>query len=217
MPVYQPIIPYLQRLGVTRYQVCYNVLDGGNLRAKENCAIQGPPRIISVGRLFEDKNPEQMIRAVHGIPTAQLTIVGDGPQRPALEALVRELRLAERVRFRPAVDNAELCRELADYDLFAIHTEYWELNKSLLEALLTGLPVVINRRIGLPVPELEDSIVFKVNNTADDYRAAFERLIGDDALREELGRRAYRHAQEHWAPRRTEAVYADIYRRLALS
>lgn len=216
MPVYRPIVPYLERMGVRRYEVCYNVLNGNHLRQKHVYAAGRPFRIVCVGRLIAEKNPENIIRAVGRLPGATLTIVGDGAERDRLVELVRSLELIERVEFLPAVSNDELCAMLPAFDLFAVHTEYWELNKSVLEALLTGLPVVINRRVtGPAVPELEGAdFVRFVDNSVDGYLNAIQQLMTDDAAREALGRRAFQHAQAHWAPAITEAKVAGIYQRL---
>jgi glycosyltransferase involved in cell wall biosynthesis len=214
MPVYRPILPYLARHGVKNVQVCYNVLNAHHLRRKTNYALSGPARVICVGRLLDEKDPSPIIRAVASLPNVELLIVGDGPKRPALEALTASLGVANRVKFSPAIANDELCHMLPEFDLFAVHTEYWELNKSVLEALLTGLPVIINRRHGEPVPELADGdLVRMVDNTAESYREALSELLSNDPLRRSLGERAYTHAQENWGPARTEAVYANIYRR----
>lgn len=215
MPVYRPILPYLARLGVPRVEVCYNVLDGASLRAKSDYALHDPPRIVCVGRLFDAKDPTNLIRAVSRLPRVELTIVGDGPKRPALEDLASRLGVASRVRFEPALPNRELCARLADFDLFAVHTEYWEINKSVLEALLTGLPVVHSRRIGEPVPELQGDFVRLVENSETGFHDAIATLLADDAGRAALGRRAHDHAREHWAPAKTEAKVVEIYRRLA--
>ena len=48
MPVYQPIVPYLQRLGVTRYEVCYNILNQTHLRKKDDYRLHDPVRIIAI-------------------------------------------------------------------------------------------------------------------------------------------------------------------------
>lgn len=216
MPVYRPVLPYLDRLGVERREVCYNVLSGEDLRRKESYALGRPVRAVCVGRLFEDKDPGNILRALVDLPDVKLTIVGDGPLRPSLESLVRTLGIEKRIMFRPAVPNTELCRSLPDYDLFVVHTEYWELNKSVLEALLTGLPVVINHRKGLPVPELEGDFVLKVDNTPDAYRAAIAGLIDDDMARAALGRRAGGHARAHWDPALTERKYVEIYERFMI-
>lgn len=218
MPVYEPIVPYLERLGVTRVEVCYNILNGVRLRQKTDYHLAAAPRVLYVGRLLKEKNPDNIIRALARIPGATLTIVGDGPLRAELEALTDELRLRGRVIFEPAVANDDLCARLPEYDLFALHTEYWELSKSLLEALLTGLPVILNRRLGEPVPELaRTDIVRFVDNTPDCYHAALSTLIADDAARENLGRRANAHARLLWSPAVAEAKVTGIYRRLMLN
>ena len=218
MPVYKPILPYLARRGVSKVQVCYNVLNGEHLREKSNYLLGSPPRIICVGRLLDEKDPTAIIRAVASIPRLELLVVGDGPKRNELVSLVEELGIADRVKLSPAIDNDELCAMLPEFDLFVVHTEYWELNKSVLEALLTGLPLIINRRQGEPVPELMNvDFVRMVDNSVASYREALVDLLNDHEKRETLGRAAYAHAQANWAPAKTEAIYADIYRGLLAS
>lgn len=212
MPVYRPILPYLKRLGVARVEVCYNVLNGLHLQQKTDYRLHQPARIVYVGRLLEEKNPENIMRALVRLPGARFTVVGDGPIRPRLEQQAIALGISDRVIFRPAVANDELCELLAEQDIFAVHTEYWEISKSVLEALLTGLPLVINKRIGEPVPELEGDFVVKVDNTEEEYFAALHHLLHDDTARSELGRAALAHARANWAPEVTEAKYASIYR-----
>jgi glycosyltransferase involved in cell wall biosynthesis len=212
MPVYKPILPYLARKGIPQVEVCYNILDGSNLKQKADYRISGPARLLYVGRLFAEKDPSNIIRAVAEMPDVHYTIVGDGPLRPKLEGLVRQLAVGDRVTFRPAVFNAELCRMLPEYDLFVIHTEYFEISKSLLEALLAGLPVVMNARRGQPVPELQDGIVKLVANTVEDYGRAIRELLANEDGRTALGRGAYREAQEKYAPAVTERKVVGIYK-----
>jgi len=214
MPVYRPIVPYLERMGVTRYEVCYNILNQTNLRRKDDYRLHHPVRVLSVGRQFEDKNPDNLIRAVSRLPDVELTLVGDGPYHQHLRDVARECGVDDRVKFHASLPNDELCRSLSDYDIFATHTEYWEISKSVLEPLLTGLPVLLNRRHGAPVPELTDDICVLVPNTVEAYHQALRRLITDDAHREGLGRAAYAHAQQCWSPETTEARFVGIYRRI---
>lgn len=215
MPVYRPIVPYLERMGVTRYEVCYNILNQTQLRRKDDYRLHRPVRVISVGRQFEDKNPDNLIRAVALLSNVQLTLVGDGPYHAHLRQVARECGIEDRILFYPALTNDELCHSLAGYDIFATHTEYWEISKSVLEPLLAGLPVLLNRRRGAPVPELTDDICVLAPNTVEGYHQALERLITDDQFREKLGRTAWAHAQEYWSPERTEAKFVGIYRRIA--
>jgi len=217
LPVYKPVLPYLARLGVRQEntRVCYNVLNTLHLKRKSEYRAHEPFRLICVGRLFEGKYPENIIRALVQIPDAALTVVGDGPARPELEALTAGLGLAGRVRFAPAILNDELCRLLPEQDAFVVHTDYFELNKSVLEALLTGLPVIINRRQGTPVPEFEEGdFVRLVDNTPESYRMAIRELMDSHEARASLGRRAYAHSRANWDPAITEAAYVAVYKEL---
>lgn len=217
VPVYKSILPYLYRLGIPeeRIRVCYNVLNILHLKEKKDYRLHSPARLLYVGRLFEGKDPTQILRALVHIPDAEYTIIGDGPYRPGLEILACELGLKNRVHFEPAVDNNELCQRLPDYDIFAIHTDYFELNKSLLEALLTGLPSIVNFRRGDQVPEFQEGdFVWQVENTSEGYQKAIQYLLNNDFEREALGRRAFEHARALWNPRKTEAAYVEVYNQL---
>jgi glycosyltransferase involved in cell wall biosynthesis len=216
MPVYQSIVPYLQRLKVERYEVCYNTLNPTHLAAKQDYRLHDPVRIISAGRQFKKKNPDNIIRAVARMPKAHLTLIGDGTHHEYLREVVAGCGVADRILMRQSMSNDELCDSLPDYDLFAVHTEYRGLPKAVIEPLLTGLPVVIDRRHGQPVPELSESICVMVENTPDAYLKAFQHLIDDDILREKIGRSAYQYAQANWSPVKTEAKFVEIYGRLAL-
>lgn len=216
LPVYLPIIPYLERLGVERYEVAYNMLNPSHLRVKDEYALHRPARVLSVGRQTAEKNPDRLIAAVARLPGVELTLVGDGPMHDHLrDTAVRE-GVQARVRFERAIRNAELCRRLPEFDVFATHTEYWELSKSLLEPLLTGLPVVVNRRQGEPTPELTPEICVLVENTVEGYYTALNELLRDDERRELLGRAARKRSHDSWAPERSEARLADAHRRIAL-
>lgn len=211
MPVYRPIVPYLERLKIKNYKVCYNVLNPNNLYEKKEYRLNDPIRIISVGRQFREKNPVNLIQAVGRIPGAHLTLVGDGDYHEYLKHFIVEAGLVDRVTMHAAITNDELCRILPEQDIFAVHTEYWEISKSVLEPLLCGLPLIINRRVGNPVPELTDNICILVENSVDGYKNALEYLINNSEKRQELGTRAFAWAQANWSPRATEARFASIY------
>lgn len=214
LPVYESIRGYAARRGARRIEVCYNVINPDCLMKKESYALHQPPRIISVSRQIPGKNPENLIRAMAALPEAELTMVGDGEGHTHLEEAARNCGLASRVSFRRSIPNDQLCRLLPEFDIFAAHSDYWEISKSVLEPLLTGLPVVFNRRPGEPVPELQGDFLLMVDNTPEGYGRALQRLLTDHAFREALGRRAYAHAQAHWSPAAAEARYVEIYRSL---
>ena len=214
LPVYEPIVPYLKRLGVSRYEVAYNMVSGEHLRTKKSYELSSPARVISVGRQFDAKDPSELIRAVAAMDGVVLTLVGNGPAHESLRDLARSSGAGDRIEFLPSVANEDLCSMLPDFDIFATHTEYWELSKAVIEALLAGLPVLLNRRTGGPVPELQDGLCAFTENTAAAWGQALERLLTDRAAREQLGRDAQTRASELWAPEQTAAHFAEIYARL---
>ena len=214
MPVYTPIIPYLKRLGVVKFEVCYNTLNPKYLSKKETYTLHDPIQIISVGRQFKEKNPENLIKAIALIPNAELTIVGNGVYHQHLIDVARECNIEDRVNFEKSITNDELCSRLKEFDIFATHTEYWEISKSVLEPLLTGLPVLLNRRNGQAVEELTKDICILVPNTIDAYHSALIKLIEDHSFREKLGKSAYNHAKKNWSPEKTEQKFIKIYKEI---
>jgi glycosyltransferase involved in cell wall biosynthesis len=108
----------------------------------------GPP-LLYAGRLLEHKRLDLLLRAVAllvpGFPqeTPLLTIFGEGPDRPRLENLARELRIAERVLFRGHVEeDADVWRELGRARLAVQPSAREGFGLFPLEAMAAGLPVV---------------------------------------------------------------------------
>lgn len=99
--------------------------------------------IVCVGRLSPEKDQHTLIRAMSLLPASQawrLAIVGDGPQRPALEALARRLGLADRIVFTGAV--ADPFAFMMRARLAVCASIYEGLGNAIIEALACGTPVV---------------------------------------------------------------------------
>jgi glycosyltransferase involved in cell wall biosynthesis len=211
LPVYKSILPYLDRLGVSNYEIAYNVIPPDHLRKKEDYRLAKPVKVISVGRQLHGKNPDNIIKAIRMLPEVELLIVGDGPLHESLRKTAEAEGVSARVEFRKSVPNDRLCGMLREFDICATHSDYGEISKAVLEALLTGLPVVINRREGDPVPEFVDGPLLMVENSPEAYRMAIRKLIDDDDFREGLGRKAFAHSQAHWSPVKAEENFVRIY------
>lgn len=101
------------------------------------------PVVIGVGRLEPQKDFATLIRAVGALPagrSARLLILGEGSERPALEALVAELGLGDRVQLTGFVDNpyAYMMRS----DVFVLSSRWEGFGNVIVEALALGIPVV---------------------------------------------------------------------------
>lgn len=217
LPVYEGIRPYLDRLGINRIELVYNAVSPGNIARKADYGLHNPVRVISVGRQINGKNPEPLIEAVSHLRRVHLTLVGDGPLHNNLLTAANRLGVRKRITFLKSLPNDELCRQLAEHDLFATQNEYWGVPKTILEAMLSGLPVIINRPDPHYVPEITSNIALLVDNTPEGYSQGLERLISDDHQRESLGLEAAQYAWNRWSPEKTEARYAQIYRTVLAS
>ncbi len=118
----------------------------------------GSPHAMFVGRLAPEKNLGALIRAWpivrHDYPDARLTLVGEGPERPALERIAREHGLSTgagaAVDLPGASDQVEDLLRTAD--LFVLPSIEEGMSIALLEAMALGVPVVAssipgNRRL----------------------------------------------------------------------
>lgn len=101
-----------------------------------------PPTVLALGRLVPDKDFALLIRALAGLSQsdATLTIVGEGPERPALEALARELGVADRVSLPGYA--AEPWVYFRQARLCAVSSRSESFSNVIVEAFAHGLPVV---------------------------------------------------------------------------
>lgn len=106
--------------------------------------------LLSVGHLVPLKGHDLVVGALPLLPDATLMIAGDGPERPRLESLARELGVEQRVRFLGVVSQPELADyyNAADALVLASSREGWA--NVLLEAMACGTPVVASRVWGTP-------------------------------------------------------------------
>ena len=101
------------------------------------------PVIGTVATLRAEKNVGRLLRAFAMIDPglrARLVIVGDGPERAALEGVARELGVAARVVF--AGHHRDPSGFYARFDVFALSSDTEQMPLSVLEAMAAGLPVV---------------------------------------------------------------------------
>ena len=100
----------------------------------------GAPLLLCVARLAPQKGVDIAIRALPSIPDAMLLVLGEGPERPRLESLARELGVADRVLMPGRVgDVAALYRRCN----VVVHPARWEgFGLAMLEGMLAGRPVV---------------------------------------------------------------------------
>ncbi len=121
--------------------------------------MDGPVRLLTVGRLVQKKGHRYAIEAVADLIAAgrdiEYTIAGDGPLRPDLEQLVNKHNLRDRVKFLGAVDQEQVRELYRKSDIFILSSitaddgDMEGVPVVLMEAMACGLPVVSTRHSGI--------------------------------------------------------------------
>ncbi|MEM4204675.1 MAG: glycosyltransferase family 4 protein, partial [Candidatus Methanomethylicaceae archaeon] len=198
---------YARKLGIRRIflrcQACPNEIVAGicqdaRTRRDELQRVYGFKKrnFIYVGRLAKEKNVSTLIRAFH-IATKEkadwgLLIVGDGPEREALESLVDHLGLRDRTFFAGGKSWREVPSfyALADVLVLPSISEPWGLVVN--EAMACGLPVVVSNKAGAAwdlVIDGENGFTFnpyKLEELVDIMR----KFVNGEVNVQEMGRRS---------------------------
>jgi glycosyltransferase involved in cell wall biosynthesis len=150
------------------------------------------------------------------MPEAQLALLGDGPQRPALAAQAAGRGLAERVHFFGAVPRPDLPRYLACCDILAVPsltTPTWkeQFGRIIVEAALCGVPVVGSDSGSIPELIGETGVVVPEGDV-EALRAALAGLLADPDRVRSLAGAARARALAHYTWERVAAQRLALYR-----
>ncbi|MEQ8517006.1 MAG: glycosyltransferase, partial [Chromatocurvus sp.] len=180
---------------------------------------RSPPLVIgTVGRLATIKNQNQIIRALAHIFTQRpqlreqlrCIVVGDGPERAALEAEAFARGVAEQIEFRG--DRSDIPDQLAQMDVFLLPSLNEGISNTVLEAMASGLPVVATNVGGNPElvqPGVTGTLV-PVGDAAALGEAILE-LLDDPAKRKEYGAAAQERIQREFDWNSTVLAYLGVY------
>lgn len=148
-------------------------------RKSERAALGVRGRVLlSCGNLIELKGHHLVIEAIAAMPDTELLIIGEGPERAALEALAQRLGVAQRVRFVGLVPQAELPRYYAAADALVLASSREGWANVLLESMACGTPAVATRVWGTPeVIAAPDAGELIDERTAAAIRDGVERLF----------------------------------------
>ena len=198
-------IAELQALGIDRLKLWARGVDGIRFHPskrsaprREQLAPDGELLIGFVGRLAPEKQVEDL-RAIADLPGTRLVIVGDGPSRAALEALL------PRAIFLGFRGGAELAEIVASFDLFVHTGENETFCQTVQEALASGVPVIATGKGG-PLDLVQNSRTGWLYRPGDldELRARVVDLVGDGAKR-----RAFAAAARESVAHRTWASLGD--------
>jgi glycosyltransferase involved in cell wall biosynthesis len=169
--------------------------------------------IGAVGRLEYQKGLDVLLRALAQLPDTTLAILGDGSERPRLEALATELGVAARVLWLGWSDDPRA--HLRSFDVLALPSRFEGFPLAVVEAMLAELPVVASDvgSVAEAVLDGETGLLVPADDPAA-LAAALGALLADPHRRRRMGERGRAHALEHFTAeamaRQFEQLYAEI-------
>jgi glycosyltransferase involved in cell wall biosynthesis len=172
----------------------------------------GPAIVLAVGRLRAPKDFVTLVAA-----TAQLApdvacvhIVGDGPDRPAVEREIARHRLEERVVLLG--EREDVAGLLASADVFVLPSRSEGMPMSVLEAMAAGLPVVASAVGGVPELVIDgETGTLVAPGDPDALARALGALVADPAARARLGAAARARAEAEFGIEANRQAHVALY------
>lgn len=174
-------------------------------------------RLLFVGRLAAVKGVPVLLEAFAEVlaahPEAELTLVGDGPERPRIETRAQELGCVGAVRFAGYLSQDEVAFELDRADLFVLPSFAEGVPVVLMEAMASRLPVVAPRIAGIPelVEDGGSGRLFAPGD-ASALAATMSELLADPDLRARMGNAGRSRVEEEFDVTREAAWLEALFR-----
>jgi len=173
----------------------------------------GLPRLLFTGRLVYQKGLDTLLEALGGLKNLpwQLTLVGDGPQRPLLAKRAQELGLEDRIVFTGWQPRQALPQLYREANLFILPSRHEGMPNALLEAMSSGLPAIASRIAGNEelVQDGRTGLLFPAEDIVA-LREALRVLLIDASRREAMGAAARLRVEKDFAWSQVAGEYLGL-------
>ena len=190
--------------------------NGVDLDGLQPTALPREPTITMVANFIDYKRHDRFLEAFqvvrNAIPSAQAVLVGDGPERSSIEAMIATMQLGSAVRLVGSVPNP--APYMLEARVIALTSDHEGFPNVLLEGMAMARPVVSTSVGG--VPELvTDGVEGRTCSARpEDVGKALVSVLSTPDLAEEMGAAARRRAEAFGWPRVVEHT-ERLYRRVA--
>lgn len=207
-----------ERAPADRVELVYNPVSAAFFEVERpERSPDAPFRVVSVGRLVEEKNFAGLLEAFRLLVDereAELWIIGDGPLGDDLRARTRRLGLEGKVHF-PGF-RQDIAAQLARADLFVLPSIAEGYGIALVEAMASGVPVIGSTAGGIPEVLGEHCARWSVPpNDHEGWARAMRRVMEmSPDERAALGQAFRRDARARFAPEVYIEEVMDLYERV---
>lgn len=184
--------------------------------------IEDPNLILSVSRLTVQKRLDIFIKAISALkdefPKIRAEIYGDGPEKTKLLSLIKENRLADRIKILAPVSQDKL-RDIYNKSAVVVLNSVDEgFGLSLTEAMLCCRPVIGADSGGITdiIDENRTGLLIEENDPAE-LAEAIRKYLTDSELKDNLRESGYQKALKNFSSKSTARRYADLFRQIESS
>lgn len=177
--------------------------------------------LFAIGRLGKEKNFEELLNyfAMYNDPKLRLMLVGDGPDRAALERKASELLIGDRVIFTGMIPHDKVASCYTAADLFVCASSSETQGLTYLEAQAASLPIVCRRDDCLADVVIDGENGWQYEQFED--FADHIRSLADPELRAQMGEKAHTHMVANYSAeafaKKIYAIYENVVKEYALA
>jgi glycosyltransferase involved in cell wall biosynthesis len=187
---------------------------GDRLAARKRLGLPAEKKLIGIVATLRSWKGHRFL--LEALPEdAGLVIVGDGPQRPMLDAQVKKLGIGYKILF--AGNQPDVVPWLQSFDVFALPSYANEgVPQALIQAMLAGLPVVTTNVGSMAELAIDGRTALVVEpQNVQALAAALKELLTNKNLSQALGANARQHCAERFSYERMLDRMESIYREAA--
>jgi glycosyltransferase involved in cell wall biosynthesis len=192
--VFKIIEPYVRKHSNKNPEILYNKINCKQFESAHPIESLKTPLIISVGNLIKEKNHECLIKAMKDVD-AYCLIIGKGKEHESLMSLIKKEKLEEKVTIKSSVPHTEIQNYYKSAKIFALAYDpnLEGLPIPVMEAMATGLPIVIPNPIKEFSDGLDDIAVF-ADRTPESFAKNIKKLLDDANFYEQVSTRCKQKA-----------------------
>ena len=171
------IIPYskirdnIKSVNQNKILLAYNYVEKIKVEKKQFTKIKNKTyKLVFVGRLIKGKSIIKVIKAILKLRNVTLTIYGDGPERERIEKLITFNKVKKKIKLIGFYDNSKILKELNEYDAFIAYHKFYEFPKTLIEAINSRLPIILNKDPSENLDEFKKLKIIWTNGTVNSYK-----------------------------------------------
>jgi glycosyltransferase involved in cell wall biosynthesis len=206
-------------ISMKRVHIIPNGIETNDRQKPTHQPSAGPVRLLYLGRLSEEKDVENLLRAAAILRSENIlvsvTLAGDGPARQHIEKTIAELMLGDCVRLSGFV--SDVMPLLAEADILVNPSRTECMPNSILEAMWAGVPVVATDvgGVGEMIRDGVDGLLCPSENS-EAMAEAIRKLIANPAMAEKLTASANERVMNEFTFEKHMEKTLELYRRILM-